>query len=68
MDSLRQIKEIIRDGIAVPDGDNDLRKQQLKELALLNGTLREGDGLSYVTSKIIIIMKRYNNNNNCYFL
>jgi splicing factor 1 len=41
-----RIKEIIKEGITVPDADNDLRKQQLRELALLNGTLREGDALS----------------------
>lgn len=41
-----QIKEIIRQGIEVPEGQNDLRRQQLRELALLNGTLRENDGLA----------------------
>eukprot|EP00096_Caligus_rogercresseyi_P014173 TRINITY_DN669_c1_g1_i1.p1 TRINITY_DN669_c1_g1~~TRINITY_DN669_c1_g1_i1.p1 ORF type:complete len:462 (-),score=185.25 TRINITY_DN669_c1_g1_i1:114-1499(-) len=40
-----KIKEIIRQGVDVPEGQNDLRKNQLRELALLNGTLREGDGL-----------------------
>lgn len=39
-----QIKEIIRQGVEVPEGQNDLRRQQLRELALLNGTLRENDG------------------------
>ncbi|BFZ03766.1 hypothetical protein BsWGS_06805 [Bradybaena similaris] len=41
-----KIKEIIRQGIEVPEGQNDLRRQQLRELALLNGTLRENDGLN----------------------
>ena len=41
-----QIKEIIKEGITVPDAENDLRRQQLRELALLNGTLRENDALS----------------------
>ena len=41
-----KIKEIIRQGIEVPEGQNDLRRQQLRELALLNGTLRENDGLA----------------------
>jgi splicing factor 1 len=41
-----QIKEIISQGIEVPEGQNDLRRQQLRELALLNGTLRENDGLA----------------------
>lgn len=41
-----QIKQIIKEGIMVPDAENELRKQQLRELALLNGTLRENDALS----------------------
>jgi len=39
-----KIKEIIRQGIDMPESQNDLRKNQLRELALLNGTLREGEG------------------------
>ena len=46
--AVEKIKEIIRQGIEVPEGQNDLRRQQLRELALLNGTLRENDGLRYV--------------------
>lgn len=45
-EAVDRIKEIIRQGIEVPEGHNDLRKQQLRELALLNGTLRENDGLA----------------------
>lgn len=41
---LLQIHEIIRQGVEVPEGQNDLRRNQLRELALLNGTLRENDG------------------------
>ena len=41
-----KINEIIRQGIEVPEGQNDLRRQQLRELAQLNGTLRENDALS----------------------
>lgn len=41
-----QIKGIIKESVEVPEGQNDLRKQQLRELALLNGTLRENDGLA----------------------
>ncbi|XP_005102932.1 splicing factor 1 isoform X2 [Aplysia californica] len=44
--AVERIKEIIKQGIEVPEGQNDLRRQQLRELALLNGTLRENDGLS----------------------
>lgn len=39
----RQIKEVIRQGVEVPEGQNDLRRMQLRELAQLNGTLREHD-------------------------
>lgn len=28
----------------MPEGQNDLRRMQLRELALLNGTLRENEG------------------------
>lgn len=39
-----KIKEVIKQGIEVPEGSNDLRRMQLRELAQLNGTLRETDG------------------------
>ncbi|XP_035705341.1 splicing factor 1 isoform X2 [Folsomia candida] len=39
-----KIREIIRQGIEMPESQNDLRKNQLRELALLNGTLRECEG------------------------
>merc|ERR1719251_363479 len=42
--AVNKIKEIIQQGVEVPEGSNELRKMQLRELALLNGTLREGDG------------------------
>lgn len=38
-----KIKEVITQGIEVPEGHNDLRRNQLRELAQLNGTLRETD-------------------------
>jgi splicing factor 1 len=41
-----KIKTIIIEGITIPDAENDLRRQQLRELALLNGTLRENDALT----------------------
>jgi len=43
--AVEKINEIIRQGIEVPEGQNDLRRQQLRELAQLNGTLRENDAL-----------------------
>lgn len=44
--AVEKIKAIIKESVEVPEGQNDLRKQQLRELALLNGTLRENDGLA----------------------
>lgn len=41
--AVNKIKDIIRQGIEVPEGHNDLRRMQLRELAQLNGTLRETD-------------------------
>jgi splicing factor 1 len=38
-----RIKEIVRQGIEVPENKNDLRRTQLRQLAMLNGTLREND-------------------------
>ena len=40
----KSIKEIIRQGVEIPDSMNELRKSQLRELALLNGTLMEHVG------------------------
>ncbi|KAI1291774.1 Splicing factor 1 [Halotydeus destructor] len=42
--AVARIREVIRQGIEVPENQNDLRRNQLRELALLNGTLRESDG------------------------
>ena len=42
--AVEKIKQIIKEAVDVPEGQNDLRRHQLRELALLNGTLREGDG------------------------
>lgn len=41
--AVEKIKEVIKQGIEVPEGHNDLRRMQLRELAQLNGTLREND-------------------------
>ncbi len=40
-----KVREIIKQGIEQPETMNDLRKAQLRELALINGTLRENDSL-----------------------
>lgn len=40
---LHQIRNILKQGIETPEDQNDLRKMQLRELARLNGTLREDD-------------------------
>ena len=42
----KQIMKIIRQAIELPENQNNLRRTQLRELALLNGTLRENDALS----------------------
>merc|ERR1719266_2711602 len=47
--AVNKIKEIIQQGVEVPEGSNELRKMQLRELALLNGTLRE-DGMMKCTN------------------
>jgi splicing factor 1 len=41
--AIDKIKEVIKEAVDIPEGQNDLRKNQLRELALLNGTLREGE-------------------------
>ena len=41
----QKVRDIVQQGIEVPECMNDLRKNQLRELALLNGTLRENDTL-----------------------
>ncbi len=41
-----KVREIVNQAIEQPGGENDLRKNQLRELALLNGTLRENDSLN----------------------
>lgn len=42
--AVERINDVIKQGIEVPEGHNDLRRMQLRELAQLNGTLRENDG------------------------
>ena len=41
--AVAKIKDVIKEGVDIPEGQNDLRKNQLRELALLNGTMREGE-------------------------
>ncbi|KRZ54239.1 Splicing factor 1 [Trichinella nativa] len=43
--AVKRVSEIIRQALEVPESQNELRKLQLRELALLNGTLR-GDELA----------------------
>lgn len=38
-----RIKEVVRQGIELPENQNNLRRTQLRKLAELNGTLREND-------------------------
>ncbi|KAM4018518.1 splicing factor 1-like [Anomaloglossus baeobatrachus] len=41
--AVNQVRNILRQGIEVPEDQNDLRKMQLRELARLNGTLHDDD-------------------------
>ncbi|NXP29116.1 SF01 factor, partial [Scytalopus superciliaris] len=41
--AVEQIRNILKQGIETPEDQNDLRKMQLRELARLNGPLREDD-------------------------
>ena len=45
-----QIKKIIDDAINIPDEDNDWMREQLRELAVINGTLRDTDTITYVVT------------------
>lgn len=44
--AIREINKIIRQAIELPENKNNLRLSQLRELALLNGTLRENDSFA----------------------
>lgn len=44
--AVEKINTILEQAVEVPDGQNELRKLQLRELALLNGTLRPEDLIS----------------------
>ncbi|KAJ2815689.1 hypothetical protein FBU31_006835, partial [Coemansia sp. 'formosensis'] len=41
---IRIVKEIIQKACVTPEGHNDLKRNQLRELAALNGTLRDDEG------------------------
>jgi splicing factor 1 len=43
--AVEKVRDIVKQGIEQPETMNDLRKAQLRELALINGTLRENDSL-----------------------
>jgi len=45
-----QIKKIIDDAINIPDEDNDWMREQLRELAVINGTLRDTDTITYAVT------------------
>ncbi|PAA69979.1 hypothetical protein BOX15_Mlig024025g1 [Macrostomum lignano] len=44
--AIEKIRAIIKQGIEQPEENNELRRKQLRELALFNGTLREDEGLA----------------------
>eukprot|EP00794_Sanderia_malayensis_P012113 gene12113-13364_t len=41
--AVKVIEKIVKEGVETPEGSNELRKMQLRELAALNGTLIEED-------------------------
>ncbi|KAI7833173.1 hypothetical protein BX661DRAFT_141197, partial [Kickxella alabastrina] len=41
---VRIVREIIKKACVTPEGHNDLKRNQLRELAALNGTLRDDEG------------------------
>ncbi|KAJ2621801.1 hypothetical protein GGI25_000143 [Coemansia spiralis] len=41
---VRLVREIIKKACVTPEGHNDLKRNQLRELAALNGTLRDDEG------------------------
>lgn len=52
--TIYQIRNILKQGIETPEDQNDLRKMQLRELARLNGTLREDDNRSGNYSNVCV--------------
>jgi splicing factor 1 len=42
--AVKLINSIIEESCSIPEGQNELKRQQLRELALLNGTLRDDEG------------------------
>ncbi len=53
-----KVREIVDKAIAQPGGENELRREQLRELALLNGTLRENDSLNKLKVITFIIIQQ----------
>ena len=49
-----KIRNIIKEAVDVPEGQNDLRRHQLRELALLNG--KWGFLICYVWHQIVIFI------------
>ena len=51
-----KIRNIIKEAVDVPEGQNDLRRHQLRELALLNG--KWGFLICYVWHQIVIFFEK----------
>jgi hypothetical protein len=49
-EAVEKVKDIIRVAVECPEEQNELKKTQLRQLALLNGTLREEDAVSALGS------------------
>ncbi len=50
--------QVITEGVELPESNNELRKNQLRELALLNGTLRE-DGVVVRYETVFLILSLF---------
>lgn len=49
---VKVVGDIVKEGIECPDAANELRRNQLRELAELNGTLIDEDIIKYVNSML----------------
>lgn len=52
--AVNMIRDILKQGIEAPEGQNDLKRMQLRELAALNGTLRDDEILRFLLTFLLI--------------
>ena len=58
----RAIEEVNKLLIPQPEGEDELKRKQLMELAIINGTFRNGIPMTTTTSSSSILSKVNNNN------